>query len=163
MRLVTLISAIWGWQVWIIFLYSIKLKAFFTLTVSTCILPFALLAFVNYTAAELLAAPYTPDIHKLQMDIAECTEVRRAAGDALPVVPGNTHINKVMYPAAPNFTMWNYIIQVKLLLLRKNILCYVHHDQDILLLTRSGLYSIRMNQIIEAEKIDPQYMTVRQF
>ena len=114
MRLVTLVSAIWGWQVWIIFLYSIKLKAFFTLTVSTCILPFALLAFVNYTAAELLAAPYTPDIHKLQMDIAECTEVRRAAGDALPVVPGNTHINKVMYPAAPNFTMWNYIIQVKL-------------------------------------------------
>ena len=103
----------------IIFLYSIKLKAFFTLTVSTCILPFALLAFVNLTAAELLAAPYTPDIHKLQMDIAECTEVRRAAGDALPVVPGNTHINKVMYPAAPNFTMWNYIIQVKLLLLRK--------------------------------------------
>ena len=104
----------------IIFLYSIKLKEFFTLTVSTYILPFALLAFVNYTAAELLAAPYTPDIHKLQMDIAECTEVRRAAGDALPVVPGNTHINKVMYPAAPNFTMWNYIIQVKLLLLRKS-------------------------------------------
>ena len=113
---------------------------------------------MNYTAAELLAAPSTPDIHKLQMDIAECTEVRRAAGDALPVVPGNTHINKVMYPAAPNFTMWNYIIQVKNI--TSDILCYVHHDQDILLLNRSGLYSIRTNQIIEAEKIDPQYMTV---
>ena len=91
-----------------------SIEHFFTLIESICILPFALLAFVNYTAAELLAAPSTPDIHKLQMDIAECTEVRRAAGDALPVVPGNTHINKVMYPAAPNFTMWNYIIQVNL-------------------------------------------------
>lgn len=52
------------------------------------------------------------DTSRLQLDIAECTKLRKSAGDTLHVVPGTTHINKVMYPAAPNFTIRNYIIQV---------------------------------------------------
>lgn len=56
--------------------------------------------------------PLRPDVLALKEDIAQCTNARQAAGEALPVLPGTTHISKVAYPAAPNLTVFNYIIQV---------------------------------------------------
>ena len=67
-------------------------------------------------ADEELGCPVRPDVPSLEKDILNCTEARRAAGEALPVLPGTTHISKVAFPCAPNFTIFNYIIQVSIAL-----------------------------------------------
>lgn len=67
-------------------------------------------------AVALPEGPVLPDYDVLEQDIIASTTLRREAGDALPVIPGTTHISKVAFPKAPNITVWNYIIQVSYVL-----------------------------------------------